>query len=372
MANGVILCIDDERMVLDGLQSQLGRDFGAKYSIELAESGEEALELISELLDRGKDIPIVISDQLMPGIKGNELLKLIHKVTPGTYTVLLTGQSDLDAVIEAVNYANLYRYITKPWEGNDLILTVREAIKGFYQDKQLEEQNKLLERHNKELGNLVEERTKQLKSEKEKSDMLLLNILPEEIAAELKEKGHSDAKQYEEVTVLFTDIKEFTYFAEKMSAHDLVKELNECFSAFDHILDKHNIEKIKTVGDAYIAVSGLPLANANHAQDMVHAALEIREYMEDRERQNPGSFQVRIGMDSGHVVAGIVGIRKFAYDIWGDTVNIAARMEQSGEPGKINISQKTYDLVKDKFTCSYRGEIEAKNKGKLKMYFVNT
>lgn len=371
MAIGVIICIDDERVVLNGLQSQLSRDFGSQYSIELAESGEEALELITSLLETGHDIPIVISDQLMPGIKGHELLKRIHQVSPATYTVLLTGQSDLEAVTEAVNHANLYRYIAKPWEGNDLVMTVREAIKGFYQERQLEEQNKQLERHNQELEKLVEERTKQLKLEKEKSDALLLNILPEEIATELKEKGFSDAKQFDEVTVLFTDFKAFTTYAENLSAHDLVKEIHECFSAFDKILEKHNIEKIKTVGDAYLAASGLPVANPNHAQETVNAAIEIRDFMLTRKKNNPDSFEVRIGIHSGHVVAGIVGVRKFAYDIWGDTVNTAARMEQHSEGGKINISQTTYELVKDKFTCQYRGEIEAKNKGKLKMYFVN-
>ena len=198
-----------------------------------------------------------------------------------------------------------------------------------------------------------------------------MDILPDEVAQELKEKGFADAKQFDEVTVLFTDIQGFTYYAENLSAHDLVKEINECLSAFDHILSRHNIEKIKTVGDAYLAASGLPTADPKHAVRMVSAALEIREFMMERKKQNPNSFEVRIGIHSGHVVAGIVGLKKFAYDIWGDTVNIAARMEQNSEAGKINISQTTYELVKGNFDCIYRGEIEAKNKGKMMMYFVN-
>jgi class 3 adenylate cyclase len=210
-----------------------------------------------------------------------------------------------------------------------------------------------------------------IQKEKKRSDSLLLDILPAEVAHELKEKGYSDARQFDEVTVLFTDFKGFTQHAENLTAHDLVKEINECFSAFDNILHRHNVEKIKTVGDAYLAASGLPVANANHAADMVTAAIEIRDFMLKRKQQNPASFEVRIGVHSGHVVAGIVGVKKFAYDIWGDTVNTAARMEQHSEGGKINISQSTYELVKDNFTCEYRGEIEAKNKGKLKMYFVN-
>jgi len=173
MEAGVILCIDDERIVLNGLQAQLSRDFGTTYSIEIAESGEEAFEIIEELLSKGIAIPVVISDELMPGIKGHELLTKIHIKSPATYTILLTGQSDLYAVTEAVNNANLYRYIAKPWDGNDLLLTVREAIKGFYQDRQLAEQNILLERHNKNLEQLVEERTQQLLAEKGKNDELV-------------------------------------------------------------------------------------------------------------------------------------------------------------------------------------------------------
>ena len=211
-----------------------------------------------------------------------------------------------------------------------------------------------------------------IQKEKKRSDSLLLDILPAEVAEELKEKGYSDARQFEEVTVLFTDFKGFTNHAENLTAHDLVKEINECFSGFDNILHKHGIEKIKTVGDAYLAASGLPVADTNHAEHMIDAAIEIKDFMLERKKQNPASFEVRIGIHSGHVVAGIVGVKKFANDIWGDTVNIAARMEQNSEAGKINISQSTYDLVKDKFNCEYRGEIEAKNKGKLKMYFIES
>ncbi len=201
--------------------------------------------------------------------------------------------------------------------------------------------------------------------EKKRSDELLLNILPEEVAEELKEKGYADAKQFDEVTVLFTDFKGFTSIAEKLSAQDLVKEINECFSAFDTICEKHNIEKIKTIGDAYMAAGGLPVANKTHAEDVVKAALEIRDFMKNK------TFEIRLGIHTGNVVAGIVGIKKFQYDIWGDTVNTASRMESSGEAGKINISETTYQLVKDKFSCGYRGEIEAKGKGKVKMYFVS-
>jgi len=219
----------------------------------------------------------------------------------------------------------------------------------------------------------IEKQHGELKVEKKKSDDLLLNILPEEVAEELKEKGFSEARLFDNVTVLFADFVDFTKAGEAMTPQELVSELHICFKTFDEIISKYNIEKIKTIGDAYLAVCGLPLADGKHAENVVAASLEISKFMQQRQAQlGDKTFRVRIGIHSGSVVAGIVGVKKFAYDIWGDTVNTAARMEQSSTADKINISQTTYDLVKDKFTCTYRGEIIAKNKGELKMYFVES
>jgi class 3 adenylate cyclase len=213
-----------------------------------------------------------------------------------------------------------------------------------------------------------------IRKEKDKSENLLLNILPYETAQELKEKGSTEAKLIEEVTVLFTDFKGFTAMSEKMSPRDLVADLNECFSFFDSVMEKYNIEKIKTIGDAYMAAGGLPTANSTHAEDVLNAAIEIRDFMEAGKQrkiaQNLPYFEIRIGVHTGPVVAGIVGIKKFQYDIWGDTVNTASRMESSGEIGKINISESTCQLVGDKFSCTSRGAIEAKGKGSMEMYFA--
>ncbi len=212
---------------------------------------------------------------------------------------------------------------------------------------------------------------KKLAIEKNKSETLLYNILPEEIASELKDRGATTAQQFDNVTVLFTDFVNFTTAGERMGSQALVEELHSCFKVFDDIMERHGIEKIKTIGDAYLAVCGLPTANERHAEKTVQAAQEIKTFMlQRREQLGDKTFEIRIGVHSGEVVAGIVGVKKFAYDIWGDTVNTAARMEQNSEAGKINISQTTYKLVQDKFTCIYRGELEAKNKGMLKMYFV--
>ncbi len=209
-----------------------------------------------------------------------------------------------------------------------------------------------------------------------RSDELLLNILPGEVAEELKEKGSADAKHFDEVTVMFTDFKGFTQISEKLSPAELVAEIDYCFKAFDNIITQRTIEKIKTIGDAYMCAGGLPVANTTNAIDVVNAAMEIQQFMKQhlQQRKNEGKevFEIRIGIHTGPVVAGIVGVKKFAYDIWGDTVNIASRMESSGEAGKINISGSTYNLVKDKFSCTHRGKIQAKNKGEIDMYFVET
>lgn len=215
-----------------------------------------------------------------------------------------------------------------------------------------------------------------ISKEKKRSDELLLNILPEEVAEELKEKGSADAQQIDEVTVLFTDFKGFTQLSEKLTPKALVAEINECFSEFDHIMQKHGVEKIKTIGDAYMAAGGLPTPNKTHPVDVVKAALDIQKFMlalkEKKQAEGKLFFEIRIGVHTGPVVAGIVGVKKFAYDIWGDTVNTASRMESSGEIGKVNISGFTYQLIKEVFICEYRGKIQAKNKGEIDMYFVKS
>lgn len=216
------------------------------------------------------------------------------------------------------------------------------------------------------------QKTKQIiEKERNHSDELLLNILPKETANELKLNGKVEAKKFESVTVLFSDFKAFTKYAEQLSPELLVERVDYYFSGFDQIMEKYGLEKIKTIGDAYMCAGGLPFPSHDHAHKMVGAALEMAKFVNDAKKEHSTApFELRIGINTGPVVAGVVGTKKFAYDIWGDTVNIAARMESSSEAGKINISENTYQLINEAFECAYRGEIEVKNRGMMKMYYV--
>jgi class 3 adenylate cyclase/uncharacterized protein HemY len=217
---------------------------------------------------------------------------------------------------------------------------------------------------------------KAVEKEKDRSDNLLLNILPAEIAQELKEKGKADARKFENVSILFTDFKEFTKIAEQLSAEELVGEINSCFESFDNICKKYGIEKIKTIGDSYMAAGGLPILSEDSVKNTVLAGLEMMACMINKKQEKKAPkgtvFEMRVGIHTGDVIAGIVGVTKFQYDIWGDTVNTASRVENAGEAGKVNISQSTYKLIKNdpQFKFHYRGKISTKGKGEMEMWFV--
>lgn len=218
----------------------------------------------------------------------------------------------------------------------------------------------------------------EIETAKKASDSLLLNILPEKIAKELKETGKAKARSFAKASVLFTDFKEFTNAASKLSPEDLVGEIGSCFEAFDHICDKYSVEKIKTIGDAYMAVGGLPRPNADSVLNTVLAGLEMQDFIAERRERNRNLglpfFEMRVGIHTGPVVAGIVGVKKFQYDIWGDTVNTASRMETYGEVGKVNISKECYKIIQKEPGLSFnaRETITVKGKGELEMYFART
>lgn len=308
------------------------------------------------------------------------------------------------AYSKKADYANAYKY-------QDLLLAIKDTIYNINTDKKLgtlqftfdlekkESQIDLLNK-DKEIQKKEIQRQKfvrnsfiggfavvllfatvffaqrnRISKEKKRSDQLLLNILPEETAEELKATGTAKAKSFDLVSVLFTDFKNFTQASELLSPEELVAEINLCYSEFDRIITKFGIEKIKTIGDSYMCAGGLPLVNDTHHFDIIEAALEMVAFIEKNKQEKIEKghpyFELRLGIHTGPVVAGIVGIKKFSYDIWGDTVNTASRMESSGEIGRVNISGSTYELVKDKFVCTYRGKVQAKNKGMIDMYFVD-
>ncbi|MCB0561842.1 MAG: hypothetical protein H6573_12825 [Lewinellaceae bacterium] len=232
----------------------------------------------------------------------------------------------------------------------------------------------LIHKREMALEQLVRERTQELELEKQKSEELLLNILPAELAEELKKFGAAKAKRHELVTVMFSDFKGFSRISEQMDPEDLVAEIDYCFRAFDEIMEKYGLEKIKTVGDAYLCVGGIRDDDGDEATRVILAAMEIQEFMAglriQREAEEKPCFEARIGIHTGAVVAGIVGIKKFAYDIWGDTVNLAARMETNGDAGKVNISETTYDLTQKLFRCTYHGQYTETDGEDINMYYV--
>ena len=215
---------------------------------------------------------------------------------------------------------------------------------------------------------------KLLDKQKDEIESLLLNTLPAEIAKELQTTGKAEPRHYDQVSVLFSDFVGFTSHAEKMTAQELVEHLNLCIGAFDEIMGKYKLEKIKTIGDAYMCAGGIPGESEDHLYRLIKSAHEMHEWINQdnarREKNGLDPWHLRIGIHVGPIVAGVVGKKKYAYDIWGNTVNIASRMESNGEARKVNVSEAVYELIKDRFECEHRGKIYAKNVGEVKMYFV--
>jgi len=398
-----ILFVDDEPDMEELIRQRLRKHVREeKFILEFAGNGRLALEKLKVY----SDIRIIVTDINMPEMDGLTLLSELSKLDRPTRTLVVSAYGDMQNIRSAMNNG-AFDFVTKPIDFADLDLTLEKTVqevlyvlqsletKQKLQDetierikaqeealKQAEENAKLIIQQNIMLEEKVAERTLELAEKNEilnvelqRSEQLLLNILPYETAQELKMSGKAVARYYPDITVMFTDFKGFTHIAEKLSPEQLVQEIDEFFTAFDLIMEKNGIEKIKTIGDAYMAASGLPAINDTHALDMVNAAVDIIEYMEVQKQirisEGRPVFDIRIGIHTGPVVAGIVGHKKFAYDIWGDAVNLASRMESSGEAGQINISQCTYDRISSNYSCIFRGEIEAKNKGKVGMYFVN-
>ncbi|MEM7179836.1 MAG: adenylate/guanylate cyclase domain-containing protein [Spirochaetota bacterium] len=374
----------------------------AGYQVFLGKNGQAAWELIE------KHSPaLIISDIEMPEMNGLQLCRKVksdkvYKQLPFILCSSLANPEDILLGIEVGSDG----YVTKPYDKEFLIYRIKTLLSNPIRQENNENVetialnyagktyqivadnvnilNMLLStyentlKQNKELFQTqleVRQQQKKLEQSYEESERLLLNILPKKVAKELKQKGSYDPVTVPSATVIFTDFKGFTQIAETLSPRELVTQLDLCFSHFDAVSENYGVEKLKTIGDAYMCVGGLPEVSTTHPIDCLRVALEIQDFLDMmkqiKENMNLPYWELRLGINTGPLVAGVIGTKKFAYDIWGDTVNVASRMESSGAAGKVNISGSTYELIKDFFDCEYRGKVSAKNKGEIDMYFVN-
>jgi class 3 adenylate cyclase len=340
-----ILIVEDERII--GLDIKRVLEKIGYEVISIVKTGEAAIDLTGEL----KPDIVLMDIMLGGGITGIEAAEAIRRKfnIPVVYLTALTDEETL----HKAKVTEPYGYIPKPFDQKGL----NSAIEmGLYKHK---------------VETLLMQKTKELEEEKKKTDALLANILPGSIVKELKQKGFIIPRLYELITILFSNIHDFSGISLMMEPAKLIGELDEIFFKFDSIVEKAGLEKMKTIGDTYMIGGGLPVESDNHAEVVLDAALQMHDYMLLRNMKTKFDWKIRIGINSGQVVAGIVGTHKFTYDIWGDSVNIASRMESCCEPGRINISGYTYELIKDKYDCQYRGKLNAKGKGEIDMYFVN-
>jgi adenylate cyclase len=376
-AKPTLIVVDDEPAVLTNVRDQLRQALGNTYAVEEASSGSDALELIADLIAEGAPIPCVLSDQLMPGMTGDQLLATVHERLPETRTVMLTGQADAHAVGHAVNAAQLFRFLAKPWSSQDLVMTVREACKSFEQaralvlhQRDLERANTELKRFNEDLEAQVFARTADLARAHDESEKLLLNILPPAIAARLKAGERAIADRFERAAVLFADVVGFTPRSTAMSPEEVVRVLDGLFLAFDGELAAYGVEKVKTIGDAYMAVAGVPTPCEDAAERLARFAIAANRISTKLRWPDGSPIALRFGLHFGPVVAGVVGERKTIYDLWGDTVNVASRMESHGAAGRIHASEAFTNALGPAFAFESRGVIDVKGVGAVETFWL--
>ncbi len=339
-----ILIVEDEFIIAIDLKKILEK-MGYEITSYVGK-GQEAIERAAIEQPDLILMDIMLSGP-MSGIQTAEKIKQKFNI-PVVYLTALTDEETL----QKAKVTEPLGYLLKPFDERGLHTSIEIAL---YKHK-METELKI--------------KTAELEEEKKKTDELLHHILPAEVVRELKQKGAAEPRHYEEITILFTDFEGFSEITNRLEPSELVKDLNEIFSSFDTITQKYGLEKLKTIGDTYMIAGGLPKVTHDHAVKVVLAAIDMMEYLEKRNILSATKWLMRAGINSGQVFAGVVGTQKFTYDIWGDTVNIASRMESSSVAGKINISGATYNLIKEYFECEYRGKLNAKGKGEVDMYFV--
>ncbi|MCW6051106.1 response regulator [Lyngbya sp. CCAP 1446/10] len=339
------------------------------YQVRKALNGQRAIATVQEFPPT-----LILLDVMMPEMNGYEVCAQL-KASPKTSSIPVIFLSALDDVLDKVKAFDVgaVDYITKPFQDKEVLARVASQLTIQSQQKLLQEQTKQLEGLVERLQNEIKERQGvelALRLAQKKSDHLLLNILPAAIVENLKKGEGSPAERFESATVLFADIVDFTSLAARISPLELVDFLNKIFSKFDQLTEKHGLEKIKTIGDAYMVAGGLPVPRADHAEAIANMALDMQEAIADFQTDTGEPLQIRIGIHTGPVVAGVIGTKKFIYDLWGDTVNVASRMECQGLPGYIQVTAAVYEQLKDGYLFEERGAILLKGKGDMIAYWL--
>ena len=353
-AAAAILVVDDSRTLRKLLVHTLN---GLGYpNITEAVDGRNALDLASQ-----REFDLILLDIEMPVMDGFEVLQHLKSdaVLRDLPVIVISGQEQMEGAVRAIEMG-AEDYLPKPY--NPVLLRAR--VTSSLEKKRLRDLDRM------RLTELQLEK-EMLQIEKEKSERLLLNILPRAIADRLKGGEKTIAETYQSVTVLFADLVGFTNLSRHTDASEIVDMLNQIFTKFDHLVERHGLEKIKTIGDSYMVVGGLPVVRQNHAQVVASLALEMIEAISELNVETSAERAIRIGINTGPVVAGIIGRKKFSYDLWGSTVNLAARLESGGLPGRIHVSQTTYEELCGQFTFTERGVIHAKGVGDITTYFLN-
>ncbi len=342
--NATILIAEDEKIIAKDIMLTL-----ENLGYDVLGAVDSATSIINKAQELRPNL--ILMDIMLNGdLTGIDAANIIQKKFD-IPVVFLTALAD-DSTLQKAKVSDAFGYILKPFDEK----TLRSAIEmALYKHK---------------ISVQLKQRTKELEEEKYKSERLLYNIFPQEIVNELKEKGVIAPREYKSVTLLFTDFQGFTKIAAQMHPNKLIDELNDIFKNFDAIIDKYGLEKLKTIGDSYMIGGGFPKQSDDHAVKVISAAIEMLDYIKNRNEISEFQWEMRVGAHSGNVVAGVVGKNKFTYDVWGDTVNVANRMEKNSEAGKINISSSTYQLIKDYFLCEFNDYLDSNGNGKIEMYNV--
>jgi class 3 adenylate cyclase/CheY-like chemotaxis protein len=361
-----ILVVDDKPDNLRLLSTILT---GQGYQVRKALNGPRAIATVLEFPPT-----LILLDVMMPDMNGYEVCAKL-KASPKTSSIPVIFLSALDDVLDKVKAFEVgaVDYITKPFQGKEVLARVANQLTIQNQQQLLQEQTKQYQELVERLQNEIKERQGvevALRLAQTKSDHLLLNILPAAIVESLKKGQGAPAQRFDSATVLFADIVDFTSIAARMLPLELVNVLNLIFSRFDQLTEKHGLEKIKTIGDAYMVAGGLPVPRADHVEAIANMALDMQEAIADFKTDRGEPLQIRIGIHTGPVVAGVIGTKKFIYDLWGDTVNVASRMECQGLPGYIQVTTAIYDLLKDRYVFEERGAITVKGKGEMIAYWL--